>query len=198
MTACNEGPLDPAPPVTIAAGSETGILNALYAMEQLTNDFFSRVNDFPYPGMTAIERAAFAAVAAHDEAHVLYFVENVSQGRTFDAFTFRYATVDFGSRESVLGTARSLKDGAAASYLAALPRLTDPAVRNVVAKIAAVESRHAAVVRDIAAGQRTPPDGTAFAGPDAVTADGLARVVAPGDALAAFTGYFRNPITVRS
>jgi len=197
LAACNDAPTNPAASATLDLRTERGVLNALYAMEQLTGDFFTRVTTFRFVGMTGAELTLFNDMLTHDGAHVRYFVDAVRSGRVYDYLGFDFSEVDFTARAAVLDVARTLTDASAAAYAGALPRIRDAGRLGVVAKIASVEARHSAAVRDLIDAQGATPTGTAFAAGEVVSADGLGIAPAPGEALASVRPYFRTDLTIR-
>lgn len=198
FTACNEMPTNPAAAAVIDTRTEAGLLNALYALKQLNGDFFARVTAQRFIGMTAAELTLFGDMLGQAGSHVAYFIEVLHQRRVYDLLEFDFSGVDFDNRAAVMALAQQLTDTSAAAYLGALPRLTTADTRLVIAKIASVEARHSATVRDlIDAHPAFARTGTAFAAPAVVNpADGRGVAQSPAEALSAVRSYFRTSLTV--
>ena len=52
MSGCNDSPFDPTAEAHLNGRTETGVQNTLYALNQLSGDFFTRATRFRYVDMT--------------------------------------------------------------------------------------------------------------------------------------------------
>lgn len=153
---------------------DAGLLNYLYLLKQLKTAFYQKVVDAPPTDLLPGEKAYFDDLRDHELVHretLRYALSsgaydvNLTQPLTYDFSTFTFTT-----RAGVLAAAQQLEDLGVAAYAGALRLLTTTTTLALLAKIASVEARHAAFVRDL----RTPGS---FAGDDVVvSADGLQSV----------------------
>lgn len=193
LAGCNGDPFDPTAEAVIDLGTDAGVLNGLYALTQLKGELFHRLAAAPFPGMTVRERETARDLRDHATARAGWLIERLRDRRVYDYLTFDFTAADLSTRAGALARAAELADRVAAAWLAAAVALRGPGDARVVAKAAAVESRHAAVVRSLQAGTNT-----AFAAPPAVGADGAARVESLAAALEAVRPYFRTSLVIRS
>lgn len=190
---CNDDPFDPTATAVIDLRTDAGVLNALYAMEQLQGELFNRLVTAPFPGMSAREVDAARDVRDHATAHIGWLIERLRDDRVYDYLQFDFTDVELGMRAAATERAAALVERVAAATLGAALALRGRDDARIVRKMASVHARHAAAVRSVFSGE---PD--AFAPADAVGADGLARVEAPGAALQALRPYFRTDLQIRS
>jgi hypothetical protein len=127
---------------------DVGILNYAYALEQLEAAFYKRITDSPYAGMTALETQYFAEIRDHEIAHREFF-KTVLGGNRIPDLEVDFSTINFGSRDSVLATAKTFEDLGVSAYNGAGKLLTDVNNLLIAGKIVSVEARHAALIRDL-------------------------------------------------
>ena len=127
---------------------DPGILNYAYALEQLEAAFYTQVIMSQFSGMTAGETALLTDIRDHEVAHREFF-KTALAGAAITDLEFDFSSIDFGSRESVLATAKAFEDLGVSAYNGA-GRLLETADYLVIAgKIVSVEARHAAWIRDV-------------------------------------------------
>lgn len=159
--------------IDFAAG-DTAVLNFAYALEQLEAEFYELVVKGSYwAGANADEKRVLDDIRKHEIVHREFLKEALGSAG-IPKLEFDFSTVNFGSRESVLTTARTLEDVGVSAYNGAGKYLQDLRYLLVAGKIVSVEARHASVIRDILA-----PKTSAFAGDDVINAQGLDVVRAP-------------------
>jgi hypothetical protein len=127
---------------------DTGILNYAYALEQLEAAFYKRITDSPYSGMSTLEAQYFAEIRDHEIAHREFFKTALGGSRIPD-LEVDFSSVNFGSRDSVLATAKAFEDLGVSAYNGAGKLLTDANNLLIAGKIVSVEARHAALIRDL-------------------------------------------------
>ncbi len=153
---------------------DSGLLNYLYLLKQLEAAFYQKVVDTPPSDFVAGDKAAFDDLRDHGLTHreTLRFVLGTGAYDVGFAqpLAFDFSTFVLTSRAGVLTAAQQLEDLSVAAYAGALPLVAAPATVALLAKIASVEARHAAFIRDL----RTP--GT-FAGNDVVVNAGTLQSV---------------------
>src|SRR4029079_11612265 len=91
--------------VTINLGSDLGILNFAYALEQLEAAFYTRVVADLYRGVSAEEEAILRDIKQHEVTHREFF-RVALDGAKIPALAVNFSSINFNSRDSVLGTAK--------------------------------------------------------------------------------------------
>ncbi len=179
---------------TIDIGSgDIGVLNYAFALEQLEAAFYTQVIATPYAGMSGAEREILTDIRNHEIAHREFLRAALGANRIPD-LQVNFGAIDFGSRESVLTTARTFEDLGVAAYNGGGAAIDTPDFLLLAGKIVSVEARHAAAIRDILA-----PGTSAFAGDDVVDpATGLDRALPPSEVLAAAAPFIATAISARA
>ncbi|MEJ7759129.1 MAG: ferritin-like domain-containing protein [Gemmatimonadaceae bacterium] len=137
------------------AKGDIAVLQFAYALEQLEADFYVRVaNGFGASGLSAAEQMIFTDIRNHEVIHreALRTILGTANGFTL---TPVYPNVNFSSRASILGTAKTFEDLGVAAYNGAAQYLTNAANLTVAGKIVSVEARHAAAIADLIAPKTT-------------------------------------------
>ncbi len=178
---------------------DLGILNYAYALEQLEAAFYTNVLDGSYwAGASAEEKLILEDLYKHEVIHREFFKAAITGAVNGDTslvlpeLEFDFSGVDFGNRDSVLGTASVLEDTGVAAYNGAGKLLTTPEYLVLAGKIVSVEARHASAIRSIFLS-----DDTAFAGDDVIDSNGLDPAKSPSEILAAVgaTGFVKTEFT---
>lgn len=156
----------PANPNLLSLGTgETGLLNYIYLLEQLEAAFYQKVVDAPPTDLLPDDKAFFADLRDHELVHrqTVRFAlgTNAYDATLATPLVFNFSTLTLTTRAGVLAAAQQFEDLGVAAYAGALRLETTPTILTLLAKIASVEARHAAFVRDL----RTPGS---FAGDDVV------------------------------
>ena len=174
------------PGIDMGAG-DSGILNYIYTLEQLKAAFYIRVMTTPFEGMNATEEFYFEDIRAHEIAHREFF-KNALGGSAIVGVEFDLSSIDFGKRTPVLDTAIMFEDLSVSAYNGAASLLTSAELLMANTKIASVEARHAAALRDLKL------SGT-FADDTVVNdANGLDLVRLPEDVLAIMSPYIKTKL----
>lgn len=136
--------------VNLGSG-DVGVLNYAYALEQLEAAFYTRVMASPFSGMTATETAFLTDIRDHEIAHRNFFKAAITAaGATpLQDLEVDFAAVNFGSRDSVLATAKTFEDLGVMAYNGAGKLITTPAYLTIAGQIVSVEARHAALIADL-------------------------------------------------
>ena len=184
---------------TLDLSGDVGILNYLYALEQLEAAFYVRViQESGAAGFNAIERRMLQDIRNHEFIHrealrALLGAERLPDlriGRSFDG-------TDFRSRNAILEAARKLEDLGISAYNNSARYFASATNLLVAGKIASVEGRHSAIVRDLL-DDTSGNGGRLFAGDDIVDANGLDNKDQPvtvGDVMTAARRYIESTIT---
>ena len=97
--------------VNIGSG-DIGILNYAYALKQLEPAFYTQVIASQYSGITSAETALLTDIRDHKVAHRNFFKAAIAAaGATpIQDLEVDFSTIDFSSRDSVLGAAKTFED----------------------------------------------------------------------------------------
>ena len=171
---------------------DVGVLNYAYALEQLEADFYSKVVNSFYTGISDAEKAVFTDLYHHEVIHRDFFKAAISgaTSNVLPTLEFQYPNVDFRSRTSVLATAKALEDTGVAAYNGAGRYITNPDYLVLAGKIVSVEARHAAAIRDL-----INPKSADFSGDDVINPMGLDLAKEPKDIVTAAGAFFKTPFT---
>ncbi|QIL75865.1 ferritin-like domain-containing protein [Hymenobacter sp. HDW8] len=156
---------------TLGTG-DTGLLNYAYLLEQLEAAFYDKVVATPPSDMSAAELAYFTDLRDHEVIHREFFKFALGTSAIGTA-VFNFGSITLTTRAGVLAAAQTLEDLGVAAYNGAGKLFIDPVYLGVAGKIASVEARHAALIRDLvlpnsfAAADVVANDGGEFDGLDA-------------------------------
>ncbi len=134
--------------VRIDLKDDFGILNFAYALEQLEAAFYTQVVRGFYGGATQEEQRILRDIKQHEVVHREFFQAALG-GAGIPRLAVNFSAVDFGSRNSVLGTAVAFEDLGVGAYNGAAQFLRDGGYLLVAGKIVSVEARHASAIRDV-------------------------------------------------
>lgn len=127
---------------------DVGILNYAYALEQIEAAFYTKVFSSPYSGMTASENALLGDIRDHEVAHREFFKAALATA-AIPTLELDFSSINFGSRDSVLATAKAFEDLGVSAYNGAGKLIASPDYLLLAGKIVSVEARHAAYIRDL-------------------------------------------------
>lgn len=140
---------------TVAVGTgDAGVLNYAYALEQLEAAFYTQVRTGAYyTGLanSQAERLVLDDLYYHEVIHREFFKAAITgAGATpLKDLAVDFTSINFNDRTSVLNTAKAFEDLGSAAYIGAGQYITSPAYLLLAGKIASVEARHAALIRDL-------------------------------------------------
>ena len=127
---------------------DIGILNYAYALEQLEAAFYTQVIMSQYSGMSSTELTLLTDIRDHEIAHREFFKTALADKAIID-LEVDFSSIDFGSRDSVLGTAKAFEDLGVSAYNGAGRLIETADYLTLAGKIVSVEARHAALIRDL-------------------------------------------------
>lgn len=201
-------PPNPNEPFDLGSGN-VGILNYAYALEQLEAAFYTEViNGSYYASASAEEKQILQDTYEHEVIHRDFFktaISAVAPDGILPELEFDFSSVDFGSRDAVLGTAVVLEDTGVKAYNGAGQLIDITAMGGatyllLAGKIVSVEARHSSAFRNL-----VMPGTTNFASDDVLvnlSGTGLAydKAVLPPDILAAViaTGFITTKFTAKN
>ena len=171
----------------IPLGSDDiGILNYAYALEQLEAAFYVQVISTLYSGITATEQSYLTDIRDHEIAHREFF-KSALGAKAIPALEVDFSSIDFGSRDSVLGTAKAFEDLGVSAYNGAGHLIKDGNYLLLAGKIVSVEARHAATIRDLISNG-------SFADNTVIDGNGLDKSRMPGEVLTIASTYLKSKI----
>lgn len=171
---------------------DVGVLNYAYALEQLEADFYTKVVNNFYSGISSAEREIFTDLYHHEVIHRDFFKAAISgaTSNVLPTLEFQYPNVNFNDRNSVLATAKALEDTGVAAYNGAGRYITNQDYLVIAGKIVSVEARHASAIRNL-----INPGSADFSGDDVIDANGLDLAKEPKDIVMAAGGFIKTPFT---
>lgn len=205
LIACSDDDsiMNPSNNIFDLGSGDLGVLNYAYALEQLEADFYEKVvNGSYWASASSIEKQVLQDLYYHEVNHRDLFDTAISAavgsntGAKLPTLEFDYGSLDFGSRDQVLATAKVLEDTGVSAYNGAGRLITDPNYLVLAGKIVSVEARHASAIRTL-----INPGSADFAGDDIIDpVTGLDRAQNPSEILSAVgdTGFIVTPFTANS
>ncbi|UOQ72359.1 ferritin-like domain-containing protein [Hymenobacter cellulosilyticus] len=190
LAGCVKDPVEPDNTEAISLNLGTGdpgLLNYLFLLEQLEAAFYQKVVTTPPADLQAGELVALTDVRDHEVIHREFFRQLLGSN-AMATVEFNFTTINFNTRAGVLAAARTFEDLGVAAYNGAAKLFTSKANLALVSKIASVEARHAAFIRDLV----QPADPFS----DVVGAGGLGAVLTPPQVIAAAASFFPYTIVV--
>lgn len=186
----NDDDMVPAMPGMVSLGTgDIGILNYAYALEQLEAAFYAEVIKGSYfANASAEEKTIMGDLEKHERAHREFFKAALGTN-AIGALEVDFSSIDFSSRTSVLGAAKTFEDLGVAAYNGAGQFLESADLLLIAGKIVSVEARHAAAIRDL-----INPGTADFAGDDIIDANGLERTLNFTQVLTAASTYVKTEI----
>ncbi len=169
---------------------DIGILNYAYALEQLEAAFYTQVVMSQFSGITATETALLTDIRDHEIAHREFF-KNALGDKAIPGLEVNFASINFSSRDSVLGTAKAFEDLGVSAYNGAGKLITNPDYLLLAGKIVSVEARHAALIRDLISNG-------SFADNTVIDALGLDLAKAPNDVLTTASSFLKSKINANN
>jgi hypothetical protein len=177
--------------VNLGSG-DIGVLNYAYALEQLEAAFYTQVMASPFSGMTALETEYLKDIRDHEIAHREFFKAALGTS-AIQALQVDFSSINFGSRDNVLATAKTFEDLGVAAYNGAGKLIASPDYLTLAGKIVSVEARHAALIRDLIS-NGTFADLTSLTAFGANNTNGLDGAMAPPDVLAIASTYVKTKL----
>ena len=164
---------------------DIAILNYAYLLEQLEAAFYIHVVQTPYPNMNPWEQNTLNDIMNHEVAHREFFKTAIGDS-AIPVLEFDFTSINFASRDSVLGAAKTFEDTGVSAYNGAAAKIVSVDYLLTAGKIVSVEARHAGLIRDLI-------NPGSFADSTAVDANGLDLVAEPRDVLKAVSIYIMKP-----
>jgi len=169
---------------------DIAILNYAYALEQLEAAFYTQVISTPYSGISDAEKSLLTDVRDHEIAHREFFKAALGSN-AIQALEVDFSSIDFTSRASVLGTAKTFEDLGVAAYNGAGQYIASANYLLLAGKIVSVEARHAAYIRDLLSNG-------SFADSSVVDSNGLEKSMKPRDVISAASPFIKTKLNAGS
>ncbi|MBC7904347.1 MAG: ferritin-like domain-containing protein [Gemmatimonadaceae bacterium] len=183
--ACNKDDNNSSDGVNLGS-DDIGILNYAYALEQLEAAFYTQVIMTQYSGISAAETALLTDIRDHEVAHREFF-KNALGNMAIPGLEVNFSSINFGSRDSVLATAKAFEDLGVSAYNGAGKLIKSPDYLVLAGKIVSVEARHAAYIRDLISNG-------SFADNTVIDVNGLDKSRTPNEVLAIAGTYIKTKI----
>jgi hypothetical protein len=192
ITGCKEDELpvpDPEDEGVYFGSGDIAVLNYAYALEQLEAAFYTKVAEAPYSGISTLEMQYLTDIRDHEIAHREFFKAAIGDS-AIKGLELDFSSIDFGSRDSVLATAKAFEDLGVSAYNGAGRLIEDVAYLALAGKIVSVEARHAALIRDLISNG-------SFADDTVIDGNGLDTSRSPGEVLGIASMYIKTPVNVQ-
>ncbi len=177
------------PPDTIYVGSaDSALLNYLFMLESVLAAFYARsYSDGPqYYGLTKSELELLQDLRDHSLAHK-QFLKKLAGTAAIPEIVTNLSTITFADRNNTLQNAIKMEDMAVGAYNGAAIRFKNSDFTFAAAKMATVQARHAAYLRDILTVN-------SFSDSTVVNANGLDQVLAPAAVMAVLKPYIQTKL----
>jgi hypothetical protein len=191
IASCDDS--DPDSVVNIGGG-DIGLLNYVYALEQLQAEFYTQLIADPAftTSYTAEEQAALTDIHDHEIAH-REFIKNAIGIDAIEVLEISFKDITFSSKVQVMFVAQEIEDLSVAAYNHIGKLFLDTNLLIVIAKIVSVEARHSSTIRDLES-----PRSANFASDDVVNESGLDRALAPTDVMTTASKYIVTKININN
>jgi hypothetical protein len=195
LAACDSGNNPPTPgSFTLNFGTDVGVLNYAYVLEQLEASFYAAVvggSTFSST-FTNEEQAILRDLGKHEAIHRDFLRAAITGAAGASGLapmlTFDFSSVNVGNKAQVLGAAQTFEDLGVGAYNGAGRYLRDGGLLTIAGKIVSVEARHASVIAGLLSTNAIAPPGQ-------IDANGLDKALNPRDVLAAARPFIRETIT---
>jgi rubrerythrin len=134
--------------IDFSAG-DLAILQFAFVLEQLEADFYGRVvADFARSNFTTTEQTLLTDIRNHEAIHRAFLEATLGAGAAI-TITPAYKGLAFTDRATVLAFAKQMEDLGIAMYNGVAQYVVSTTTLLLLAKIAAVEGRHASAIGDL-------------------------------------------------
>jgi len=179
---------------TLDFKDDTGIVNFIYALEQLEAEFYIKVNEAYPTAFSTTQISFFKDIRLHEIAH-REFYKSFLGAAGIGKLEFDLSSVNFTDASAVLTTAKTFEDLGVAAYNGALMRAQQSYTLTILSQVSSVEARHAAWLRgQIVANDFADLNDLSYLGADAT--NGLDAVLAPDKVLAQAAKYIKTQLKV--
>jgi hypothetical protein len=175
-------------------GGDIGLLNYVYALEQLQAEFYTKL--LADPAFTTTfsvdQQAILTDIHDHEIAH-REFIKNSIGIDAIDVLDIGFKGITFSNKTQTMLVAQELEDMSVAAYNYIGKLFVDANLLIVITKIVSVEARHSAVIRDLQS-----PRSANFAGDDVVDESGFDKALSPQDIMTIANKYILSKVNVNN
>ncbi|WP_017259816.1 ferritin-like domain-containing protein [Pedobacter arcticus] len=134
--------------INFAANYDIGLLNYIYALEQLEAAFYIKLTEILSNDFTDLQKVYFNELKLHEQTHAEYYLNVIGIQSAIGKLEFDFSSIDFSSKNAVLLAAQTFEDLGVAAYNGALERVKELSNVLILSQIATVEARHACWLRN--------------------------------------------------
>lgn len=156
-----------------------GSVNYMYAMDQLSAAFFTKVIETPFVGIDN-DLLLFQDIAAHSIAH-RELLKSLLGGNAIPGLEFNLGGINFRNKSEVLFHSGKICDIVVKTYTSANGEVVSNEWKSITSKIASVKSKHDTFIRELSS-----PGSFA----DGTDENGMEPVLASQTVLDMASGYF--------
>lgn len=179
---------------TIDFKDDTGLLNYIYALEQIEAAFYVKATASLPASFTPTQVLFFNDIKLHEIAHREFFKRFLGVA-AIGVLEIDFSGIDFTDATAVLNAAKTFEDLGIAAYNDAIVRCKNDYNLILLSQVATVEARHAAYVRSqVSALSFADLTELAPLGADATSA--LDVILAPGKVLEQASKYIKTKLNI--
>lgn len=180
--------------ITIDLKSDIGLLNFVFALEQLEAAFYSKVTENIPASFSVLQQAYLSEINLHEITHREFFKRYLGVAG-IQKLEFDFSSIDFTSKDGVLSTAKAFKDLAVAAYNGVIVASSELATTVIAGQLSSIEARHAAWIRNqIVADSASDLNELNVLG--AVAANGLDVLLRPAKVLDQVSKYIKTKLNI--
>ncbi|KIO75089.1 hypothetical protein TH53_22665 [Pedobacter lusitanus] len=199
VSSCKEVVPEPSTPYintdyTIDFKNDTGLLNYIYALEQLEAAFYTKAGENLTAGFTPNQVTFFTDIRLHEIAHREFFKTYLGTAAP-GTLEFDFSSIDFSNTTAVLTAAKTIADLVLAAYNGIIGRGKETHTLIILSQIVSVEARHASWVRE-QTGANSFADLSDLAILGADTSNGFDISLLPDQVLAQTAKYIKTKLNV--
>ncbi|KUG06592.1 ferritin-like domain-containing protein [Solirubrum puertoriconensis] len=202
LAACGDDDPEPEPVATTfeLPTGDAGLVAYLFLLERFSADFYQRVITTPPSDLTSADLALLRDIHRHELMHRELLGSVLKENSLVNdigisnlvGVEFNYASLTLTNRQGVLTAARTIEDLGTAALGGVIRLFTSTVYMQLAVRLAAVEGRHSATVRDLLQpGSFAAAEAVANTGVDA----GFNQALAPAAVLTELSKYTTLPIT---
>ncbi|WP_316823845.1 ferritin-like domain-containing protein [Pedobacter miscanthi] len=179
---------------TIDLGKDIGLLNYIYALEQLEAAFYIKVMENIPATFSDLEKQYLQEIGQHELTHREFFKRYLGVA-AIGTLEFDFSATNFTTREGVLGTAKTIEDLGVAAYNGVIAKAQELATIVLAGQISSIEARHAAWFRNlVSANSASDLNDLALLG--AVAANGLDVSLPPAKVLEQVSKIIKTKLNI--
>lgn len=179
---------------TIDLSKDVGLLNYIYALEQLEAAFYIKVTESIPATFSDLEKQYLQEIGQHELTHREFFKRYLGVAG-IGILEFDFSAVDFTTRVGVLSTAKTIEDLGVAAYNGVIAKAQDLATIVLAGQISSIEARHAAWFRNMVSAN-SASDLNDLVSLGAVSANGLDVSLPPAKVLEQVSKFIKTKLNI--